>query len=178
MILKGFKENSNKKHLNKLLSERQVNVTDKKIESLGVILNIDEIDDFELFSGLSGLASSLKIHDNKFTIVSFSENDKDTLTTWDVCFNPKDFGWKGVIKNVELQTFLDTKYDALISYYTRDALELKIMTAKSKAQLKIGIAQNDERINDLIIKTKLKEFKIFKEETIKYLTILNKIKNE
>ncbi|WP_303318980.1 hypothetical protein Q4Q34_19530 [Flavivirga abyssicola] len=172
MILKGFKEKSNIKHLNKLLSERQVIVTDKKIESLGVILNIDEIDDFKLFSVF---ADFLKIRDNKLKIVAFSENDKDTLTSWDVCFNPKDFGWKGVINNVELQTFLDTEYDALVSYYTKDVLELKMMTAKSKAQFKIGIAQEDERLNDLIIKTKLKEFDVFKEETIKYLTILNKI---
>ena len=172
MILKGFKEKSNKKHLNKLLSERQVNVTDKKIESLGVILNIDEIDDFKLFTVF---ADFLKIRDNKLKIIAFSENNKDTLTTWDVCFNPKDFGWKGIIKNIELQTFLDTKYDALVSYYTNDVLELKMMTAKSKAQFKIGIMQSDERLNDLIIKTKLKEFDVFKEETIKYLTILNKI---
>ncbi|MDO5981190.1 DUF6913 domain-containing protein [Flavivirga spongiicola] len=172
MILKGFKEKSNKKHLNKLLSEREVNITDKKIESLGVILNIDEIDDFKLFRVF---ADFLKIRDNKLKIIAFSENDKDTLTTWDVCFNPKDFGWKGIIKNVELQTFLDTKYDALVSYYTKDVLELKMMTAKSKAQFKIGIVQSDERLNDLIIKTKMKEFDVFKEETIKYLTILNKI---
>ena len=175
MILKGFKEKSNKKHLNKLLSERQVNVTDKKIESLGVILNIDEIDDFELFRKL---ADSLKIRDNKLKIIAFSENDKDTPTTWDVCFNPKDFGWKGAIKNIELQTFLEREFDALISYYTKDVLELKMMTARSKAQFKIGIVQSDERLNDLIIKTGLKEFNVFKEETIKYLTILNKIKNE
>ncbi len=172
MILKGFKENSNKKHLNKLLSERQLNVTDKKIESLGVILNIDEIDDFDLFRKF---ATFLKIRDNKLKIIAFSENDKSTLTSWDVCFSPKDFGWNGTVKNVELQTFLDTKYDALISYYTEDVLELKMITAKSIAQLKIGIANSDERMNDLIIKTKLKEFNIFKEETIKYLTILNKI---
>ena len=172
MILKGFKEKSNKKHLNKLLSERQVKLTDKKIESLGVILNIDEIDDFKLFTVFSNF---LKIRDSKLKIIAFSENDKDTLTTWDVCFNPKDFGWKGIIKNIELQTFLDTEYDALVSYYTKDVLELKMMTAQSKAQFKIGITQSDERLNDLIIKTGLKEFDVFKEETIKYLTILNKI---
>lgn len=175
MILKGFKEKSNEKYLNKLLSERQLNVTDKKIESLGVILNIDEIGDYELFREL---ADALKIHTNKLKIIAFSENEKETPTTWDVCFSPKDFGWKGAIKNVELQLFLETKFDALISYYTKDILELKLMTAHSKSQFKIGIIQSDDRLNDLIIKTKLKEFNVFKNETIKYLTILNKIKNE
>ena len=53
MILKGFREKSNKKYLNKLLSERQVIVNDDKLISLGIIFNIDEIHDFESFRKLS-----------------------------------------------------------------------------------------------------------------------------
>jgi hypothetical protein len=173
MILKGFKEKSNKKYLNKLLSERHVNVTDNKVESLGIILNIDEVDDFEWFRNL---AEYLKVHPNKLKIITFSVNKKEDLNSWDLCFNPKDFGWKGNIKNVELQSFLDTKFDVLVSYYEKEVLELKLITARSKAKFKVGILQTDERLNDLIIKTSLKQFGIFKEEIFKYLNILNKIK--
>ncbi|GAA4818489.1 DUF6913 domain-containing protein [Litoribaculum gwangyangense] len=173
MILKGFKEKSIKKCLNKLLSERHVNVSDSKIESLGIILNIDEVDDFELFRKF---ADYLKVHPNKIKIVAFSENRKDDLNSWDLCFNPKDFGWNGIIKNSELQTFLDTRFDALISYYEKEVIEIKLMTAFSKAKFKIGILQTDERLNDLILKTNVKQFDLFKDEVFKYLTILNKIK--
>lgn len=172
MILKGFKEKSNKKYLDKLLSERQVNVSDNKIKSLGVILNIDELSDFELFRELGNL---IKVHPNNLKIIAYSSNEKGNFNSWDVCFNPKDFGWKGLIKNPELQYFVDKKFDALISYYTADELELKMITAVSKAELKIGILQTDEQINDLIIKTNFKEFSLFKQELFKYLTILNKI---
>jgi hypothetical protein len=172
MILKGFKEKSNKKYLNKLLSQRKVNVDDSKIVSLGVILNIDEVDDFELFRDL---ATHIKVRPNKLKVIAFSASEKDKPNSWDVCFNPKDFGWKGIIKNLELQEFLDTKFDALISYYSTEDIELKLLTAKSKAEFKIGILKTDERLNDLIIKTNLKEFNVFKEELYKYLTILNKI---
>ena len=175
MILKGFKEKSNKKHLNKLLSQREVNVADSKVKSLGVILNIDEVDDFELFRTL---ADAINVRSNRLKIIAFSVDKEENLSAWDACYNPKDFGWKGKIKNIELQEFLDTKFDALISYYTSDDLELKLLTAKSKAQFKIGILQTDARLNDLIIKTSLKEFDVFKAEVHKYLTILNKIKNE
>ncbi|MCL6295969.1 DUF6913 domain-containing protein [Jejuia spongiicola] len=175
MILKGFKEKSNKKHLNKLLSQREVNVVDNKVESLGVILNIDEVDDFELFRAL---ADDINVRPNRLKIIAFSTNKKDNLSTWDECFNPKDFGWNGSIKNIELQSFLNTSFDALISYYTKDELELKLLTATSKAKFKIGILQTDARLNDLIIKTSLNEFDVFKKELNKYLTILNKIKNE
>ena len=47
MILQGLREKSNKKYLNKLLAERTVNVNNNRVISLGVILNIDEIDDFD-----------------------------------------------------------------------------------------------------------------------------------
>jgi hypothetical protein len=49
------------------------------------------------------------------------------------------------------------------------------MTAFSKAKFKIGILQTDERLNDLILKTNIKQHEVFKEEVLKYLTILNKI---
>ncbi|WP_418604358.1 DUF6913 domain-containing protein [Hwangdonia sp.] len=175
MILKGFKEKSNKKHLNRLLSQREVSVTDSEVKSLGVILNIDEVDDFELFRAL---ADHINVRPNKLKIIAFSANKRDTISSWDACYNPKDFGWSGTIKNIELQTFLSTKFDVLISYYTTEDLELKLLTAKSEAQFKIGILQTDDRLNDLIINTNIKEFNVFKAEVHKYLTILNKIKNE
>ncbi|WP_372755276.1 hypothetical protein [Mariniflexile sp.] len=175
MILKGFKEKSIKKQINKLLIERHVNVTNNKIESLGIIFNLDEINDFEEFRAL---ASFLKVQPNKLKVVAFSSKPKEALKSWDVCYSSIDFGWKGVIKNSELQRFLDTEFDALISFYETEVIELKLLTAKSKAQFKIGILQDDERLNDLIIKTTIKEFDVFKTEIFKYLTILNKIKNE
>nr|WP_232732000.1 hypothetical protein [Confluentibacter lentus] len=159
--------------MNKLLSNRYVNVDDSKIESLGIIFNLGENEDFGLFKNL---ASKINLHPNNLKVIGFSKDKKANLNTWDLCFNPDDFGWKGDIKNVELQTFLDKKFDVLISYYLAEDLELKLMTAKSKAQFKVGIFQNDLRLNDLIISTNLNEFDVFENEVFKYLTILNKIK--
>lgn len=172
MILEGFRKKSNEKYLSKLLSKRHLNVSDNKIVSLGVVLNIDDKIDLELFKKL---AEDLKIHSNKLKIITFSENVIDNVISWDNCYNSKDFGWKGRIKNVGLESFLDLEMDALISYYENEILELKLITASSKAKLKIGILRTDERINDLIIKTNLKEFDVFKTELFKYLTVLNKI---
>ncbi len=175
MILKGFKEKSIKKYLNKLLSEAHEYEADNKIESLGVIVNVDEIQDFNWFNEL---ANALNIHPNKLKIIAFSTQKKETLNLWDDCYYAKDIGWKGVILNNDLKLFLDTKFDALLSYYEADITELKLITALSKAKFKIGILQSDERLNDLIINTKLNDFNVFKNEMFKYLTILNKIKNE
>ena len=175
MILKVFKEKSNLRHLDKILSSRDVNVSDSKIKSLGVIMHINEIDDFDLFRKL---AENLNIQPFNLKIIAYSSESKEKSNSWDVWFNEKDFGWNGTIHNVELQSFLDTDFDVLISYYEEEILELKLITAKSKAQFKIGIFQPDSRLNDLIIQTKLNDFSTFKKELFKYLTVLKKIKNE
>ncbi|WP_452229562.1 DUF6913 domain-containing protein [Lacinutrix sp. MEBiC02404] len=175
MILKGFKQNSTKKHLSKLLNSRQVFLNKDKIASLGVIINIDEIDDFESFRKL---AETIHVRPNKLKIIAFTSNKKEDISTWDFCFNPKDLNWKGKITNKELQVFLDTPFDALISYYEQDVLALKVLTATSKAKFKIGVLQSDNRLNDFIIKTNLKQFDVFKNELIKYLNTFNKISNE
>lgn len=173
MFLRAFKEYSNKKFLNKLLSERYVNVDNSVIESLGIVFCLEETKDFELFKNLS---EKIKVHFNNIKIIAFSKEKKNDLNTWDMCFHADDFGWKGEIKNTELQSFIDKKFDVLISYYLAENLELKLITAKSKAKFKIGNLQTDSRLNDLIIKTNLNEFNVFENEVFKYLTILNKIK--
>lgn len=175
MILKGFKEKSIKKYMNKLLSERYINVSDNKVESIGVIFNLDEIGDFEQFESL---ATHLKLQPNKLKIIAFSSEKKEKLQSCGVCFDSNDFGWNGGVKKAELQAFLDTKFDVLISYYQADVTQLKLITVASKSEFKIGLLRTDQRINDLIIKTNLTEFNVFKDEVFKYLTVLNKIKNE
>jgi len=173
MILKGFKKKSNKKYLNKLLSDRQVNVTNSIVESLGVILNVDEFEDFETFKKL---AASMQIRENNVKFVAFSESKNNDLNSWDDCFGVKDFGWGGSVNNAELKSFLNKNFDLLISYYKNDVLELKLMSALSKSKFKIGVLETDERINDLIIQTDINEFEVFKKEILRYLTILKKIK--
>ena len=173
MFLKAFKEKSNKKYLNKLLSERCVDVDSSKVYNLAVIINVNENDDYNLFKSL---AKKINVHENRVRVVGYSNEVREDLNAWDVCFMPKDFGWHGKIKNIGLETFLDEKFDILISYYLDDCLELRLMTAKSKSKFKIGLLQSDKRLNDLIINTSINEYKVFEKEVFKYLTILNKIK--
>ena len=81
----------------------------------------------------------------------------------------------GRIKNNELQSFLNTPFDILVSYYKNDILELNLISALSKANFKVGISNKDERFHDLILDVLPNKFHVFKEEFIKYLTILKKL---
>ena len=172
MILKAFKEKSNQNYINKLLSARKAAVDSRKISSIGVILNVNEFKDFEAFRTYLKM---LGIKSNKIKIIAFTEDEKDQGYHWETYFSPKDFGWKGKINNVELQTFIDTEFDALISFYKVDAVELNSITAQSNANFKIGLSNKDQRLYDLIIEVKPSDFSLFKNELIKYLTVLNKL---
>ena len=172
MILKAFKEKSNQKYINKLLSARKAAVDSRKICSIGVIFNSNEFKDFEAFRGY---LKTLGIKSNKIKIIAFVEDDKDQGYHWETYFSPKDFGWNGKINNVELQTFIETEFDALISFYRDDLMELNSVTAQSNANFKIGLSNKDQRLYDLIINVKPSDFSLFKNELVKYLTVLNKI---
>ncbi|WP_299782555.1 hypothetical protein [uncultured Formosa sp.] len=172
MILKGFREKSNKKYFNKMLVNRKVSNTSKTIESLGVILNIDEVSNIEAIKSISKL---LNIRPNSFKIITYSEADQGIEASEFPCYSPKDIGWSGKIKNVELEMFLNTKFDALISYYFTDNLDLKVLTAAANVDFKIGVLQEEQRLNDLIINVNPEAIEVFKKELLKYLSILKRI---
>jgi hypothetical protein len=63
----------------------------------------------------------------------------------------------------------------LISYYKTNQLELNLVTARSKANFKIGITNEDSRLHDLTIDVEPADTDIFRIELIKYLTQLNRL---
>lgn len=172
MIFKGFKVKSNQKYVNKLLESRKLAMNSSKIKTFGVILNGEEFSNAESFqSFFEDINAGIQGH----KIITFVTDESTSQSSWYTQFTSKDFGWRGKIKNVDLQTFVDTKFDVLIAYYKKDHLELKLATAMSKANFKIGISRTDDRLYDLIIDVKPSDFQIFKKELIKYLNILNKL---
>jgi len=172
MFLQRFKKKSIQNYISKILNSRNVSVNNNKIESVGVILNLDEFNEHEI---LRRFFISIGIMENKIKFIAFITDEKLAPNSWDSYFNPKNFGWHGNIKNVELQEFINTKFDALISYYKDDNLELNTVTTLSKANFKIGISKNDQRLNDFIIDVKPNQINVFKQELLKYLKVLNKI---
>jgi len=172
MFLKAFKEKSNRKYINKLLDAPQVANSSNKVSTIAVLLYLDDFTDFEVFRQYF---KELDLTSPKHKVIAFTKDDKYESNQWDTHFNPKDFGWKGKINNIDLQSFIDESYDCLISYYKKDVLELDLITAMSKAKFKVGLSRGEERLYDLIIDVKPKEIEVFKKELKKYLNILNKL---
>src|SRR5690606_4768329 len=126
MFLKVFKVKSNQKFLNKLLTDRKVAVSNQKMESVGVLLNLNEFSDFEAFRNYF---KHLGLQLPKIKVIAFVEDEKQTAQLWDTFFSRKDFGWNGDIKNIDLQEFIKTHFDVLICYHKVNNLELNLVTA-------------------------------------------------
>jgi len=172
MFLKRLKEKSNQKYINNLLDVNKRQINDKKIATIGVIINFQEYNNYD---ALRLLFKSVGFNDNQIKFIAFVDNEKEMPNSWDSFFNPKDFGWKGKITNIELNEFIDTKFDALISYYQTETLELNLATAISKANFKIGLTSKEPRLFDLIIDIDPKHIDVFQNELVKYLKVLNKL---
>ena len=172
MILKAFKEKSNQKYYKSLLNSRKAIFTSTKVKTIGVLLNLEEYDDFESFRTYF---KELGLISPKSKVAAFIDDEKKITNLWDTYFIPKNFGWKGKVNSVDLQSFIDTEFDILISFYKTDTLELNLITAMSKAHFKVGLSETDQRLHDLIIDVTVKEFSTFKNELKKYLNVLNKI---
>lgn len=172
MILKAFKEKSNQKFVNGILSRRKIESTTTKVKSVGVIFNDEEFIDFDAFSEFLKHIN-IQLPNQKF--FTFSKEKTQSHSQWDDIFTSKDFGWKGKLYNNNLRDFTDTHFDVLICYFLADNLELKQIAAMSNAAFKVGLSNKDERLYDLMIAVKPTEFEDFKTELEKYLTLLNKI---
>lgn len=172
MIFKAFKEKSNQKHINRLLNSRSVQVKNTQIASIGIVLNLKEFIDFD---AIRSFCKELGVLPPRTKIITFVEDNKITDKLWDTYFSPKDFGWKGTIKNIDLQTFVDTEFDVLICFYKQHCIELDLIAAASSANFKIGISNANQKLYDFILNVNIDQFELFKEETKKYLTVLNKL---
>lgn len=172
MFLKGFRDKSNQKFIKKLLNNKPPAVVANELHTIGVLLNFNEFNDFEVFRKLF---KELELTSPKCRVAAFIEDEKQITSTWNTYFIPKNIGWNGKIESVDLETFINANFDVLISYYNQSQVELNLITLLSKAKFKIGLTNVDDRLYDLIINVNTSQFNIFKTELKKYLKILKLI---
>lgn len=177
MFLKGlkdkFKHKSGVKFLrNELKNAPQFVESRKGIKSIGVIVDLDNFDNSDVFSQL---IDDFKLRHSAIKIIGYRGfYDKNSPYALPV-FSDKDLGWGGDIENSYALEFLTKEYDLLINYYTQDKLMMQLMTVKTKARIKVGFDEVDKDLNDLILQTSLKDFTTFKTELKKYLTVMNEL---
>jgi len=172
MFLKRLKVKSIQKYYKGVIKTPHSSRRMGKITSVGIILNYDE---YNSYDKLRSIFKDLGLKDNRVKFISFITDEKEAPNTWDAFFSSDSFGWKGKINSVEVDEFMNTPFDALVSYYNHDNLELNLITALSKADFKIGISDNDDNLHDFIINIDSNHIDVFRKELTKYLKRLNKI---
>ncbi|MGS2760857.1 DUF6913 domain-containing protein [Sinomicrobium sp. M5D2P9] len=143
-----------------------------KVSSLACVINLDEFDNTEVFKVL---AQEMGIRQENFRVIGFTRQ-QDTNAYYGIpVFREEELGWKGEIRNGHYKELLEKPYDMLLSYYSKPNLLLGLATLQVRAAFKVGLTGEYEKGNDFILNVSPDRFPEFREELIKYLTILNKI---
>ena len=177
MVFRGlqdkFKVKSGRKYLLEELEKPAVAVNrDKGVTSIGCIVDVDAFSNAEAFYEL---IDDFSLRPNAIKIIGY-KRDFDKNSPYAIqMFTDRDLGWKGKIENGYVLEFLGREYDMLINYYTDDNLMMKLLSVRTPARFRVGLASADTKINDLILNTPLNEFGTFKSELKKYLKILKEI---
>ena len=177
MFFKGIKDKFKHKSAVKFIKEELLKPAatverSSGITSIGCIVDLDNFEKPELFFEF---VDEYKLRPNAVKIIGYKNYyDKNSPYSTPV-FSDKDLGWKGAIENSYALEFLSRDYDLLVNYYNEDNLLLQLMTVKTKARVKVGFKEIDQKLNDLILEMPIKDFKTFKLELKKYLKVLNEI---
>lgn len=144
----------------------------KGITSVACLVDLDEFDNANLFYEF---VDEFALRPNAVKIIGYKNYyDKNSPYSTPV-FSDKDLGWNGNIENSYVLEFLSREYDLLVNYYTQENLLLQLMSVKTKARVRVGFKEVDEKFNDLILDLPMNDFKTFKQELKKYLRVLNEI---
>jgi hypothetical protein len=178
MSLKGlkskFKHKSAEKYLRQELKGFPPPVQrEAPIGSVAIIVDLERFGQEERFHSL---VEVLGLRPNAIRIIGYrAQYDKNSPYATPV-FSDKDLGWKGAIENSYVLEFLSREYDLLINYFDEPRLLLQLLSLKVRAGMRIGFPGVNPAFNDLILECPLTEFEVVREEILKYLKLLNKLR--
>lgn len=154
------------------MEHRDLSQVNSTLKTLGFIVDEKLIQDFEplydFYADFNLLPKDVKV----FSFIEVKKKLPSLLQNQVQC---KDFNWKGEMHNQNASDFLDKDFDVLVGYYEGKHEFLDAMISQSNAKFKVGFAEGDKRLFDLLISVNPNEIDAFKIELKKYLEILSKI---
>ena len=172
MFLNKIKDFWTKKIVKKKLSNVRLINSDSSIRKVGIVF--DESYFYEREELLKELIDQgIKI-ENIQILVFKNKIKKNESFNYSV-FSYKNLSWSASIDGQEFKDFVDSDFDLLISYYDIEKAPLLLTSHLSNASFKVGFASIDKRLHHFMIDTNAENYKVFMEELIKYLKILNKL---
>lgn len=167
-----LKRRSLRKRTERNLANRDMSQVNAPMKTLGFL--VDEM----LFQDLDKLydfSQELSLIPKDVKVFSFIEVKKKLPSLQQNQVQCKDFNWKGEMHNQNASEFLEREFDVLVGYYEGKHEFMDALISQSKAKFKVGLANADKRLFDLLIAVKPEDTEAFKAELKKYLVILGKL---
>ncbi|WP_019038012.1 DUF6913 domain-containing protein [Psychroflexus tropicus] len=130
---------------------------------IGILFNDDVSDRYQLQQLVE---SNYGVSDSDISLLGFSRHRYDRVEKPDFVFIQKDFTIFGEPKSEVITKFTNTKYEYLFNFFGQDELCLEIVALLTKAKLKVGLNESNERINDISFAMDSKNLDFFKESSI------------
>lgn len=143
---------------------------EENISRIGVVFDLDGLKGADHFLKLK---KDLQINNGDFRTITCMAA-KPTERPEGLVFSPAGLSWTGKIKDPEVQEFIDSPFDVLISFCRKETKASRIIMNDCKAELKVGRVESGSGY-DLAISTPIEEVGLFIGELKKYLKILKKI---
>ena len=170
MIFKSLHENLVKKKINKSLEllNNQTRIKPNPIKTIGCI--IDPMFPVEV-SNFIKLVHRIGLKEKDLKLITFQENDNGFNIFSNMNITPKSISYTGNLTGKDSLEFISYDYDLLINFFKFNDV-LTLLSSKVNAKFRVGFSSVDSRLNDLIFSEKIKKFKEFDSELIKYLRII------
>lgn len=170
MIFKSLHEKLLKKKINKSLVDlgKQNRIKPNPIKSLGCIIDPSFPISVDVFIDL---ADSIGLKEKDLKIITFQENKNVFNVFSSMNITPECVSFYGNLIGNDSLEFISNDYDLLINFFKSNSL-LTLLSSKTKAKFRVGFESVDYKLNDLIFSNKIKKFKNFKIELIKYLKLI------
>tara|TARA_B110000503_G_scaffold54194_1_gene87056 strand:+ start:33634 stop:34149 length:516 start_codon:yes stop_codon:yes gene_type:complete len=170
MIFKSLHQKLLRKKVNKSLIDlsEQIRIKPNPIKSLGCIVDPSFPISVDVFIDL---ANSIGLKEKDLKIITFQE-DKNTFNVFsNMNITPECVSFYGNLTGKDSLEFISKDYDLLINFFKSSPL-LTLLSSKTKAKFRVGFESAENQLNDLIFSNKIKKFKSFKIELIKYLNLI------
>lgn len=167
MIFNGIKRRWMRKVLTKKVQEDR-----KKViwpESMVVICEQEQISDLEVFKSW---ALQLKMKQDQLTVLCLVKDAKKEVVEGAICIDHKVVKWSGGFNDDVFKSVLELPIDLQINYHKSTSELLDFISNYMLSRLKVGYGNEENSMNDLIIKVDRKEHQLFITELKKYLSIL------
>ena len=170
MIFKSLHENLVKKKINKSLEllNNQIRIKPNPIKTIGCI--IDPMFPVEVNNFIK-LVYKIGLKEKDLKLITFQENDNGFNIFSNMNITPKSISYTGNLTGKDSLEFISQDYDLLINFFKSSDV-LTLLSSKVNAKFRVGFNSVDSRLNDLIFSDKMKKFKEFDSELIKYLKLI------